>query len=172
MGWRRLGGAINLLIGTLLLVFAGILLCGFLTAAIVKGWFVWIVLAQLFVVAFAAVAIRVLMIGLFISDTGVKVRTLTSTLKFTWDAVLAVRSRKTVLATGNILWFLDARQVTFDLIDGQTIESPLLGAFPGTGRDTRSLVILSATRYDQVVARLRYMTSLHQLPTPGDRPVG
>jgi len=132
-----------------------------------RGWSgtttgIWLVIELLAAGAFIAFACRLLLVGAYVSDKGVRIRTPLRTLAFDWSAVLSVRSQKIIRTVPQPILIVTARQVCFDLTDGQTVELPLYGAMRDAHRPWRMPDIQSAAEFDRVVAELRRLTALHQ----------
>jgi hypothetical protein len=161
MGWRRVGSsAATVLMGTAMLTIGLLVAGGGTIAVLAKGWHAgWLVVGVLVTGLFVAFTCRLLMLGVYVSDTGVRVRTLRRTDSFGWAAVLAVRSRKITRTALESPKFVQVRQVCFDLADGRTIESPIHGMTRGVSRTWRMPDIVSSVEFDRLLAELRHLTA-------------
>jgi len=136
-------------------------------AIVWRGWSgttaTWLVLVLLAAGAFVAFGCRLLVVvGAYVRDEGVRIRTPLRTFAFDWSAVLSVRSQKVIRTVADPMLIVTARQVCIDLIDGQTVELPLYGAMRGAHRPWRMPDIQATVEFDRVVAELRHLTALHQ----------
>jgi hypothetical protein len=162
--WRRLGGsAASILVGSGMLV-AGILVTGGgVGALLLRGWSgttaVWLALLLLAGGAFIAFSCRLLMVGAYVSDHGLRVRTPLRTVTVGWHTILAVRTQKIIRAYNAVV---EARQLCVDLVDGQTVELPIHGVRRGEPRSLRMPDILGAAEFDRLVAELRQLTAHYQ----------
>jgi hypothetical protein len=110
---------------------------------------------------FVSFTFRLLMVGTYVGDEGVRVRRALRTVQFSWSAVLSVRSQKITRMISGPLLMVTARQACLDLIDGQTIELPIQGVMRGEDRPWRMPDILSAAEFDRLLAELRHLTATH-----------
>jgi len=167
MRWRRVGSSIAaVLIGTAMLVVAVLLGVGGVLVLLSRGWsgttVGWLLFGTALLGLYFSLSCRLLMLGVCVSDDGVRVRALLRTASFSWDAVLAVRSQRvTVTNPAEQPTSMTARQVCFDLVDGQTVETTVRGTLPGAGRSLWTPAVLSASEFDRVLAQLRHLTSVH-----------
>lgn len=96
-----------------MLAFAAFLLCVFVAGGVLMDWPVWV--AVVGVSAFGVVSCRMMMVGLCVGDSGVKIRLATSTVSFSWSAVLSVRSQKVLVSGGGPSLPLIVRRVEFSV---------------------------------------------------------
>jgi hypothetical protein len=135
-------------------------------ALLLKGWngttATWLVLALLAGGAFIGFSCRLLMVGTYVSDHGLRIRTPLRTVAVGWHTILAVRAQKITRTNPNAVQSVVARQVCVDLVDGQTIELPIHGVRRGERRPVRMPDILGAAEFDRLVAELRQLTAHYQ----------
>jgi hypothetical protein len=150
-------------IGAIMLAFSALALAVVVTVIVSRGApVVWLVIGLSAAAAYISLACRLLMVGTYVGAEGLRIRKPLRTLTFGWSEVLSVRSRKVTRTVSSPPQTVTARQVCFDLTDGQTVESPLYGAMRGAGRPWRMPDILPAAEFDRVVAELRHLTAVHQ----------
>ena len=165
--WRRLGSsAAPILIGTGMIVVGVLVTGGGVIAALLEDWDgptgVWVALVLLAGGAFIGISCRLLMVGTYAGEQGLRIRTPLRTLDVGWPAILAVRTQKVTRANYNAVYALPVRQVCVDLADGQTIELTIHGVQRGESRPVRIPDILAAAEFDRVVAELRHLTAYYR----------